>query len=111
MNGNIFTKMSHSRLGEASNFGYPLGFRKNHAVTNSIEVQNTRVKLPSLRNQKSCMGLKPMLPKESPLSGIGSNCNFVSDNMDVARSLSRKKKLIERVRSSGDLKRDFAKVP
>ena len=50
MNGNIFTKMSHSRLGEASNFGYPLGFRKNHAVTNSIEVQNTRVKLPSLRS-------------------------------------------------------------
>jgi len=67
LNGNIFYNLSHSRLGEARDFGYPCEFRKeNGKVSNSINIQNNQVKLPKLRNTKSQMELKPGLPKEAP---------------------------------------------
>lgn len=105
INGNIFYNMSHSRHGEARDFGYPREFvTQNGKVANSIECQTKHVKLPKIRSTthqppppnkfkdtKSQMTLKPILPTQQPVHGLTTKVDYLSGNKDIARSLSRKR--------------------
>jgi len=113
MKGNIFVGQTHSRYGEARDFGYPPNFwQESGKVCNSIQLQNSKIKLPSLRTAKSQMNLKPVVPKDKPVQGLSSGTDFLNDNMNINKSISRKTKLME-VRSSQSIenKRDMNKNP
>jgi len=68
--------------------------------------------LPKLRTAKSQIDLKPIIPKEKPVHGLNSGTDFLNDNMNINKSISRKTKLIE-ARSSQSIenKRDMNKNP
>ena len=39
---------------------------------------------------RSQMDLKPTIPRDKPVHGLGSGCDFLNDNMNINKSLSRK---------------------
>jgi len=113
MKGNIFVGLTHSRYGEARDFGYPPNFwQESGKVCNSIQLQSSKISLPSLRNARSQMNLKPIVPKDKPVQGLNSGTDYLCDNMNINKSISRKTKLME-VRSSQSIenKRDLNKNP
>jgi len=113
LNGNIFYNLSHSRFGEARDFGYPKDFSKvNGQVSNSIEMQSKLTKLPKIRNTKSQMTLKPVLPSHKPVHGLSSGVDYLKENTDINRSLSRKRSLMQaRSSSTTELRRNMDSCP
>jgi len=61
---------------------------------------------------RSQMNLKPIVPKDKPVQGLNSGTDYLCDNMNINKSISRKTKLME-VRSSQSIenKRDLNKNP